>query len=116
MYERFITLDKIYYNMREDMKLQGVKVNTRIKVGRMDIEFSTKLENSRWRAEPLPSGLPKIDLVARRRHSLTTSPSPGRSAIANYASRTRMIKKDNILKVMVMSQPRSQNKEHLIVM
>ena len=53
-------------------------MRTRVKVGRNDLEFSVKHPNSGWVAEPIPEGLPLIDLEAGRRPSLTTSPPPGR--------------------------------------
>ena len=60
------------------MKSQGVKVRTRVKVGRGDPEFSVKYPNVGWKSEQIPEGLPDIDLEAGRRPSLTTSPPPGR--------------------------------------
>ena len=73
LYERFRALDSISYTMRENMKSQGVRLRTRIKVGRNDLEFSLKYPNLGWKSEPLPAELPDIDLVAGRRSSLTTS-------------------------------------------
>ena len=47
-------------------------------VGKKDLELSTKMADGRWRYQPLPSGLPKINLEATGRPSLTSSPPPGR--------------------------------------
>ena len=58
------------------MKEKGVKLRTRIAVGKDDLEFSTKMPNGRWRYRPLPKGIPGIDLEARRL-SVTSSPPPG---------------------------------------
>ena len=78
LYERFQALDSTAYAMREEMKEKGVMLRTKVIVGKDDLEFSTKLENGRWRFEPLPKGLPKIDLEARGRPSMSSSPPPGR--------------------------------------
>ena len=78
IFQRFQALDFISYNMREEMKQKGVKLRTRVRVGKDDLEFSTKMPNGRWLFQPLPNGLPKIDLQARGRPSLTSSPPPGR--------------------------------------
>ena len=39
------------------------------------------MPNGRWKYQILPNGLPEIDLEARRRTSLTSSPPPGRPDI-----------------------------------
>ena len=78
IFERFQSLDFISFNMREESKKKGVKLRTRVRVGKDDLEFSTKTDNGRWLHQPLPNGLPKIDLQARGRPSLTSSPPPGR--------------------------------------
>ena len=78
LYERFRALESKAYNLRENMKSQGTKVKTRVKVGRRDLEFSVKFPNSGWKTELLPDGLPEIDLEAGRKPSLTSSPPPGR--------------------------------------
>ena len=93
LYERFRALDSISYTMRENMKAQGVKLRTRIKVGRLDLEFSLKSPNSVWRSEPLPDGLPQIDLEATRRPSLTSSPPPGRPNRSSTASSSQVRKR-----------------------
>ena len=78
MYDRFEALDKITYNMREDMKAKGVKLKTRVRVIRNDLELSTKMPDSNWRVQPLPNGLPRIDLDIGTKHTMTSSPPPGR--------------------------------------
>ena len=82
LYSRFRALESMAYKFRQDMRAQGSKVRTRVKVGRSDLEFSVKLPNAGWKAEPLPEGLPDIDLEAGRRSSLTSSPPPGRPSIS----------------------------------
>ena len=93
LYERFRALDSISYTMRENMKAQGVKLRTRIKVGRLDLEFSLKSPNSVWRSEPLPDGLPQIDLEATRRSSLSSSPPPGRPNRSSTTSSNQVRKR-----------------------
>ena len=71
--------------MREEMKARGIKLRTRVKVGRNDLDFSTKMPNSVWKSEPIPGGLPKIDLEAGRKSSITSSPPPGRPNLTKAA-------------------------------
>ena len=78
LYDRFRALESMAYNLRADMKAKGVKVKTRVKVGRSDLELSIKYPNTGWKAAQLPDGLPDIDLEAGGRISLTSSPPPGR--------------------------------------
>ena len=78
LFERFQALDHIAFDMREEMKLKSVKLKTRVTVGKNDLEFSTKMPDSNWRLQPLPGGLPKIDLDAGARRAMTSSPPPGR--------------------------------------
>ena len=80
LFERFQALDTIAYNMREESKKSGTgaKLRTRVRVGIDDLEFSTKIPNGRWIVKPLPAGLPAIDLQARGKVPLTSSPPPGR--------------------------------------
>ena len=75
------------------MKSQGVRLRTRIKVGRNDLEFSLKYPNSGWKSEPLPAELPGIDLEAGRRSSLTTSPPPGRPDRGTSTSSSQLRKR-----------------------
>ena len=64
--------------MSEEMKLQGVKLRTRVKVGRHDLEFSTRMTNSSvWRNQPLPNNLPQIDLDPNTSPTNSSSPPPG---------------------------------------
>ena len=78
LFERFQALDSISYSMREEMKQKGIRLRTRVTVGKNDLEFSTKMPGGRWKYQPLPAGLPKIDLECASRPSLTSSPPPGR--------------------------------------
>ena len=89
MYDRFRGLESISYTMRENMKAKGIKLKTRVKIGRNDLEFSVKLPNSGWRSEPLPGGLPGIDLEAGRKPSLTLSPPPGRPDRSDIPTRKK---------------------------
>ena len=89
MYDRFRALESISYTMRENMKAKGIKLKTRVKIGRNDLEFSVKLPNSGWRSEPLPGGLPGIDLEAGRKPSLTSSPPPGRPDRSDIPTRKK---------------------------
>ena len=78
LFERFQALDSLSYSMREEMKQKGIRLRTRITVGRNDLELSTKMPDGRWKYQPLPAGLPKIDLECTGRPSLSSSPPPGR--------------------------------------
>ena len=78
LFERFQALDSFCYKMREEMRSKGAKLRTKVVVAKDDLELSTRLPNERWKIQALPSGLPKIDLNARSRSSLTSSPPPGR--------------------------------------
>ena len=56
-----------------------MKLKTRVKIGKYDIELSIKMPNSTvWKNEPLPGDLPKIDLDPRAGPAMTSSPPPGR--------------------------------------
>ena len=79
LFERYSALEKVAHDMREEMKLEGVKLRTRVKVGRHDLEFSTKMPNSSvWRNQPLPNNLPQIDLDPNTSPTNSSSPPPGR--------------------------------------
>ena len=78
LFARFQALDSICYEMREKMRQKGEKLRTKVVVGKDDLEFSTKLPNGRWKVQALPGGLPEIDLDARGRWSVSSSPPPGR--------------------------------------
>ena len=82
LFERFQALDSISYKMREDMKMKGSKLRTKVTVGRDDLVLSTKSPGGRWKSHPLPEGIPRIDLAARGRASLTASPPPGRPRLS----------------------------------
>ena len=89
LYERFRALDSFAYKLRVDMRSQGEKLKTRIKVGRDDLELSLKYPNSIWKSEPLPGGLPDVDLEVGGRSTLTSSPPPGRPGRSEYEQRSR---------------------------
>ena len=89
LYERFRSLDFITYTRREDMKAKGLKLKTRVKIGRKDLDLSVKLPNSGWKSEPLPHGLPDIDLQAGGRHSVASSPPPGRPQLITRNPKTK---------------------------
>ena len=78
LFARFQALDSICYKMREEMRQKGQKLRTKVVVGKDDLELSTKLPTGRWKVHALPGGLPGIDLEARNRWSLSSSPPPGR--------------------------------------
>ena len=78
LFERYRTLEYITYTRRESMKDKGIKLKTRVKVGRDDLDLSVKFPNSGWKSEPLPHGLPDIDIHAVGGPAITLSPPPGR--------------------------------------
>ena len=79
MKERREALEKIAYEIRDADRVN--KTRTRIKVGRDDLELSTKLPGGRWRKQVLPQDLPPIDLLYSSAQVLSLSPPPGRPGI-----------------------------------
>ena len=78
MFERYRAVEKIAFDMREEKKKLGIKLQTRVKIGKYDIELKYRLPDSYWRDQPLPGDLPKIDPGARARPVMSASPPPGR--------------------------------------
>ena len=76
MKERRAAIEKIAFEIREAGRVE--KVRTRVRVGREDIELSTKLPTEKWRRELLPPDLPKIDFSYIPCPAPTSSPPPGR--------------------------------------
>ena len=73
MYERYRAVESIAYDIRKNQKLK-----TRVKIGRVDIELSTREVGSTiWRRKALPDNLPKLELTALS-PALPSSPPPGR--------------------------------------
>ena len=93
LYERFRALDSFAYRLRMDIKSQGGKLKTRIKVGRDDLELSLKYPNSVWKSEPLPGGLPEVDLEVGSRSPLTSSPPPGRPGRSDQTTKNLLKKR-----------------------
>ena len=87
LYDRFQALDSISYKMREEMKEKRIRLRTRVTVGRNDLELSTKMADGRWRRQALPDGLPRIDLDALGKPSLSSSPPPGRPGLGDQRKR-----------------------------
>ena len=72
--DRLRTKSEFDYNLRQDKRLQ-----TRIKMGVMDLELHRKLRGtSRWERVNLPDNLPPVDLSSRPATQTPTSPPPGR--------------------------------------
>ena len=76
MKERRKSIEKIIFEIRDAGRAH--KVRTRVRVGREDIELSTRLPSGRWIRELLPTDLPAIDLFYSSGPVQTSSPPPGR--------------------------------------
>ena len=76
MKERRKAIEKIAFEIRDAGRAH--KVRTRVRVGREDIELSTRLPSGRWIRELLPTDLPAIDLFYSSGPVQTSSPPPGR--------------------------------------
>jgi hypothetical protein len=73
MYERYRAVESIAYDLRRRLKLK-----TRVKIGRNDIELNTRETASTvWRRHVLPDSLPKFEM-ADFRPVQASSPPPGR--------------------------------------
>ena len=73
MYERYRAVEAIAYEIRRTKNLK-----TRVKVGKDDIELSTREAGSTyWRQQVLPDSLPRFDMRSTR-SDIPTSPPPGR--------------------------------------
>lgn len=91
MKERRDAIEKIAYELREAGREE--KVRTRVKVGREDIELSTKLPTGKWKRELLPPDLPAVDFSYSPGPAPTSSPPPGRPG--RDGSRKRPKSNDN---------------------
>ena len=76
MKERRAAIEKIAFEIREAGRVD--KIRTRVRVGREDIQLSTKLPNEKWKRELLPPDLPEIDFSFTSSPAPTSSPPPGR--------------------------------------
>ena len=76
MKERREALEKVAFEIRDADRVN--KTRTRIKVGREDLELSTKLPGGRWKKQVLPFDLPPIDLLYSSAQVQSLSPPPGR--------------------------------------
>ena len=77
MKERKNALEKRAFEIRDADRVN--LTNTRVKVGRDDLEWYTRQPNSKvWRRQPLPDNLPDFDLDFTTSPAKTTSPPPGR--------------------------------------
>ena len=74
MYDRYRAVESMAYEIRKNLKQK-----TRVKIGRNDLELSTReIGSSFWRRQALPTSLPKIDLDSSFRPAILSSPPPGR--------------------------------------
>jgi hypothetical protein len=74
IYDRYRAVESVAYEIRRNLKYK-----TRVKLGRRDIELTTRETGSTvWRRQPLPDNLPKIDLNCTFRPAGISSPPPGR--------------------------------------
>ena len=73
MFDRYRAVESIAYSLRKN---HGQK--TRVKIGRADIELSSRDPRSTfWRRQVLPGNIPQFDFDSSFRSSVT-SPPPGR--------------------------------------
>ena len=74
MYDRYRAVESIAYEIRKKLNHK-----TRVKIGRNDIELSTRETGSAvWKRQALPDNLPKFDLGSSSRPATSSSPPPGR--------------------------------------
>ena len=74
MYDGYRAVESIAYEVRKNLKHK-----TRVKIGRNDIELSTRENGSSvWKRQALPDNLPKFDLARSVAPALSSSPPPGR--------------------------------------
>ena len=84
MKERREALEKIAFEIRDADRVN--KTRTRIRVGRDDLEFSTKSPGGRWTRQVLPHDLPPIDMLNSLPQVQTLSPPPGRPGMKRQNS------------------------------
>ena len=77
MEERRDAVEKIAFEIRAAGRENQSRTMTRLRVGREDIELSTKVASGRWRRELLPHGLPAFDLLYSPGPEQSSSPPPG---------------------------------------
>ena len=86
MYDRYRAVESVAYEIRKNLKHK-----TRVKIGRNDIEPSTRETGSTvWRRQALPDHLPKFDLDSSFRPAITLSPPPGRPGRAQVFVRGKV--------------------------
>ena len=74
MYDRYRAVESIAYEIRKKLKHK-----TRVKIGRKDIELSTRETGSTvWKRHALPDNLPTFDLHSSPGPATSSSPPPGR--------------------------------------
>lgn len=75
MYDRYRAVESIAYEIRKKLSHK-----TRVKIGRIDIELSTRETGSAvWKRQVLPDNLPKFDLESFSEPTTSSSsPPPGR--------------------------------------
>ena len=89
--------------------MKGAKLRTKVVVAKDDLELSTRMQNGRWKVQDLPSGLPKIDLNARSRSSLTSSPPPGRPTRRDEEKKRQLSGSDTELSTQKKKQFRQED-------
>ena len=73
MYDRYRAVESIAYIRKK------LSHKTRVKIGRKDIELSTRETGSTvWKRQALPDNLPKFDLDSSSGPATSSSPPPGR--------------------------------------
>ena len=73
MYDRYRAVESIAYIRKK------LSHKTRVKIGRKDIELSTRETGSTvWKRQALPDNLPKFDLDSSSGPATVSSPPPGR--------------------------------------
>ena len=87
MKERREAIEKIAFDIREAGRAD--KVRTRLRVGREDLELSTKLSGGKWRRESLPFDLPPIDFTYSPSPAPSSSPPPGRPGLVSTTTMDR---------------------------
>ena len=114
MKERRHAIEKIAYDIREAGRANMNRIGTRLKVGKDDIELSTKLPTGKWKRELLPPDLPAIDLQYNPSPVGVTSPPPGRPGLEEVAiSKKRQISSDDDADD-ISKKPRAASKDAMV--
>ena len=96
MYDRYRAVESEAYKVRRDLKLK-----TRVKLGRNDIEFSIRDPRSTtWRKQALPDNLPEFDFDSYVRPEITSSPPPGRPGRFQVKSRAVESEQNEVAEVV----------------